>query len=113
MLGIVKLLKESGLFAAIKVLELIDEELVKVIKIKAEVSDGTLLYIHEIYRGNNYKYSYQWQEDDGKIIKRWDNSPHWKNISTFPYHMHIGDEVHPCPRMTVTDVIDEIRNRPV
>ena len=26
-------------------------------KIKAEVSDGTLLYIHEIYRANSHKYS--------------------------------------------------------
>jgi hypothetical protein len=109
--GIVQLLKKSGLFSDIKVLELIDEEWVKVVKIKAEVSDGTLLYIHEIYRANSHKYSYHWQEGDGKIIKRWDNSPHWKSISTFPYHKHIGDEVFSCPMMTITDVIDEIGKR--
>ncbi|HLP44494.1 MAG TPA: DUF6516 family protein [Candidatus Kapabacteria bacterium] len=109
MLGLVEELRLSGVFSDIKVLELIDEEGVKVIKIKAEVSDGTLLYIHEINRSTSYKYSYQWQENDGKIIKRWDNSPHWKNISTFPYHKHVGNEIFPCPKMTIIDVIDEIR----
>jgi len=107
-LGIVEQLRDSGVFSNIKVLELIDEEGVKVIKIKAEVSDGTLLYIHESSRATGYKYSYQWQENDGKIIKRWDNSPHWKSISTFPYHKHVGDEVFPCSKVTIIDVIDEI-----
>jgi hypothetical protein len=110
-LEIVQLLKDSELFLDIKVLELIDEEQVKVIKIKAEVSDGAVLYIHEIYRPDSHKYSYHWQEGDGQIIKRWDNSPHWKNMSTFPYHKHIGDEVFPCPKISIPDVIDEIGKR--
>ncbi len=26
---------------------------------------------------------------DNKLISRWDNASHWKNINTFPYHKHI------------------------
>ena len=111
MFEIVSLLRESKLFSDIEVLELIDEELVKVIKIKAKVSDDTILFIHEIFRINSHKYSYHWQEKNEKIIIRWDNSPHWKNLNTFPYHKHIEDNVLPCPKMTVSDVIDEIEKR--
>jgi hypothetical protein len=34
-------------------------------------------------------YSYHWQTPKGKIIVRWDNAPHHKDISTFTNHKHI------------------------
>ncbi|QTA87894.1 toxin-antitoxin system TumE family protein [Desulfonema magnum] len=50
------------------------------------------------------EYSYHWQ-DDGELIMRWDNSPHWRNVRTFPYHKHEGDRVLPSARVRICDVI--------
>ena len=36
------------------------------------------------------KYSYHWQEKNGRLIIRWDNAPHQK-VKTFPHHKHYPD----------------------
>ena len=89
--GIVSALKESGLFSSVNVIELIDEESVTLIRAKAEVKDGTLLHLIELHTANYQKYSYHWQDRNGKLIMRWDNKPHWKHLKTFPHHKHEGD----------------------
>jgi hypothetical protein len=38
------------------------------------------------------KYSFHWQEEDGKLIKRWDNAAHHPEIETYPDHVHDGSE---------------------
>ncbi|MFH1287802.1 MAG: DUF6516 family protein, partial [bacterium] len=93
------------------VIELIDEETVKLIKIKAELLDETLLYITELYTLDYQKYSYNWQKKNGELIIRWDNKPHWKNIKTYPYHKHKNGEVLSSYRVTVDDVIEVIREK--
>lgn len=45
MFDIVSILQESRLFSTIEVLELIDEETVKTIRVKAKVIDDTILFI--------------------------------------------------------------------
>ncbi len=44
------------------------------------------------------------------MIKRWDNSPHWKELKTFPYHVHIGDEAEPkeAPEVFIEDILCEV-----
>ncbi len=109
--GIVIALKESGLFKAIDVVELIDEESVKLIKVKAKVLDDTLLFITDSHTQNYQKYSYHWQKQDSEMILRWDNKPHWKNIKTFPHHKHEKDRVLPSHRVNIEDVLKEIKDR--
>ena len=36
------------------------------------------------------KYSYHRQENDGKLITRWDNAPH-QQVKTFPHLKHYSD----------------------
>ena len=57
------------------------------------------------------KYSYHWQDKDGKLIKRWDNAPHHPNIKTHPNHLHDGDETHVLPhtQLTLQDILNHIR----
>jgi hypothetical protein len=33
-------------------------------------------------------YSYQWAEADNQLIKRWDNTPHFPDLTGFPDHIH-------------------------
>ncbi|MFH1774033.1 MAG: DUF6516 family protein [Methanobacteriota archaeon] len=50
------------------------------------------------------KYSFHWQKWD-KMIIRWDNAPHHKEVSTFPYHMHKGEKVFKSDEMTLEKVL--------
>lgn len=100
MLGIISALSESNLFSSIEVVELIDEDLVKLIRIKAKVLDGTILYVTELHTRNYQKYSYHWQKENGELIIRWDNEPHWKNLKTFPHHRHEKDKVYSFHKRT-------------
>ena len=108
MYGIISALTESAVVLDVEVLELIDEDSVKLIKIKAVLKGDCLLYITELHTKNYQKYSYHCQNNDGNLIARWDNKPHWKDMKTYPYHMHEKDQVFPSHRVTITDVLDQI-----
>ncbi len=111
MQGIISALKESDLFTSIEVIELVDEESVKLLKVKAKIVDETLLYITELHTIDYQKYSYHWQNESGELIIRWDNRPHWRNLKTFPHHKHEGDKVLPSHRVNIDDVIKTIKER--
>jgi hypothetical protein len=40
------------------------------------------------------KYRHHWQDRHGRLIKRWDNAPHYPAINSFPHHLHDGAEDH-------------------
>jgi hypothetical protein len=109
--SLLRLIKESGLFSSLSVLKLLEEETTKFLKARAEVSDGSVLYITEMHTGNHQKNSYHWQEVNGDLIMRWDNQPHWKNLITFPHHKHVGNETLPSHRITFEEVLVEIKKR--
>jgi hypothetical protein len=49
------------------------------------------LYVKET--GNHIqllKYSFHWQDEEGKPIRRLDNAPHHANLPYAPHHLHIG-----------------------
>lgn len=51
--------------------------------------DGSKLYVKDyLYQNGSRKYAYHWRTKDGQDIGRWDNSPHWPNLKTFPHHFH-------------------------
>ncbi len=61
------------------------------LRMKLSLTDGTDLFVREtVIPGKMRKYSYHWQDKDGKLIKRWDNAPDW-DVETFPHHLHIGE----------------------
>jgi len=52
--------------------------------------DGSQLKVRQVIIGDVFKYSYHWQSSNAILIKRWDNAPHWKNLSTCPHHVHVS-----------------------
>ena len=38
------------------------------------------------------KYRHHWQDENGRLLKRWDNAPHHPEVDTFPDHLHDGAE---------------------
>lgn len=92
-------------------LEFVDEDTVQLLKIKATVKEGTILYVTELYAASYQKYSYHWQKENGEMLIRWDNSPHYKHLKTFPHHVHESGSIKPSHRITVEEVIEEIKKR--
>lgn len=105
-----------------RTLELLQDELIKsfeildfksgnsfyFLKIRAVVIDESLLHIKEYSSLGGYLYSYHWQRSDGSLRIRWDNSPHHKNLRTFPDHKH-APELMESKEMCLSDVLEEIR----
>ncbi len=61
------------------------------LRIKAILKEGSELHIREYVSENKYLYSYHWQDNEGQLIIRWDNSPHHRHLRTFPHHKHTPD----------------------
>lgn len=60
--------------------------------------DGTVLHFREfvnVQQGSErYMYVYQYQRADGTLIFRYDNTPHFPDLPSFPHHKHQGSEVN-------------------
>ena len=84
-------------------------------------TNGTQMHLFEYVKIDDspriIKYKYQWQRKDGKLIKRWDNAPHHKELETYPDHIHVGESVYPHKNMNLKRVLDileeEIEKDPV
>jgi len=84
------------------------------IRIKCTLADNSILEFAEYVvarRINVYveTYSYHWQKADGKLIRRWDNVHHYKEIDTFPHHLHLANgRVIKSSHITLKKVLSEI-----
>lgn len=61
------------------------------LRLRAEVEfiDGSELYIREtVIEAVKRKYAYHWQDEERRLLIRWDNAPDW-DVETFPHHKHI------------------------
>jgi len=108
---IVSALRESHLIDSVYLTEFVDESSVRLLRVKARVTDGTLLYITELHTSDYQKYSYHWQKTDGELIIRWDNKPHWRNIETFPHHKHEGDSISASERIDIYEILKVTEDR--
>lgn len=53
-------------------------------------------------------YSYHYQNRDKKLIFRYDNAEHHKEIATYPDHKHVINDVLPSDILSLKEVIKEI-----
>ena len=60
--------------------------------------DGSLLHFRELvdveFSLQKVAYSYHYQHTDGEVLFRYDNAPHFPNLSTAPHHKHVGSETN-------------------
>ncbi len=86
------------------------------VKFKSELHfyDGSRLSIFEQLESvggqnfNRVSYKFHYQDKNGNLIFRYDNSPHYPNLSTFPNHKHVGDSVVKAEPPDLNDVLVEI-----
>ena len=108
---IVACLRQSPLVRDLEIVEMIDEANVQLLRLRAEIIDGSLLYVREAIFPRTSKYSYHWQTRTGEMLLRWDNAPHHSEISTHPHHKHDGERIGPSARVSIEDVLTELATR--
>ena len=59
---------------------------------------------------DRFTYVYHYQAADGLMIFRYDNTPHFPTLSSFPHHKHLSDgtSVVACAAPTLAQVLAQI-----
>ncbi|KWT86807.1 toxin-antitoxin system TumE family protein [Candidatus Magnetominusculus xianensis] len=70
--------------------------------------DSSMLIAREYIDEPQRDYSFHWQNSDNKLLKRWDNAPHYRELMTFPYHMHMESWVIESMVVSLEDVLTQI-----
>lgn len=105
---VIDCLTSNKLIQSYEVLEYFDEDIIKLIKIKAHLIDNSTLFKREIIKPDSSNYSYHWQDDSGNLIFRWDNAPYHPDIVTFPHHLHKSIKIVSAYRVNINEVLTEI-----
>lgn len=80
----------------------------------ARFYDGSrLLIVEEVERVSSrdvrrVAYKFHYQQTDGTLVFRYDDSPHHPHLSTFPHHKHAGDSIIEAAVPDLADVLREI-----
>ena len=99
---------QDELIKSFEILDFKSGESFYFLKVKAVLIDDSLLHIKEYSSLDGYFYSYNWQGSDGFLRIRWDNSPHHRDLPTFPDHKHVP-QLKESREMRLADVLQEIR----
>lgn len=73
--------------------------------------DQSKLFITEFVSLNERSYSYHLQDQQNELIQRWDNSPHHREIETFPHHTHLDNKILASKEIILEDVLIQISTR--
>jgi hypothetical protein len=85
------------------------------LKIRLRFNQQYLLEINEaiIVSENDLKtldYRYHFQDEHNQLIFRYDSTPHFPNLPTFPHHKHLPNDVISSQKPTIIEVLEEIKN---
>ncbi len=82
------------------------------LRIRLRFKQTHLLEINEaIIITDNYleflDYRYHFQDEKNNLVFRYDSTPHFPNLSTFPHHKHLPNDVISCQKPEITQVLKE------
>jgi hypothetical protein len=78
------------------------------------LTDGSKLFVKDyLFLDGTRKYAYHWQDQEGRLISRWDNAPHWKDLKSYPHHRHVSEEavVESSDVRALEDALKHIRQQ--
>jgi hypothetical protein len=83
------------------------------LKIRLRFNQTHLLELNEaiIISGNQLEfldYRYHFQDENNCLIFRYDSTPHFPDLSTFPHHKHLPDVTVSSNKPEITQVIQEV-----
>lgn len=108
---ILKSLKESDIVSQFSILEYKNFSAGFYIKVKVNLLDKSELYVKEYNDIEKRNYSYHWQDENGNLLIRWDNAPHYKHIKTFPHHKHLNNTIEESYDIILEDILKLISGK--
>ena len=54
-------------------------------------------------------YRFHFQDEDNRLIFRYDSTPHFPELPSFPHHKHLPDAVISSNKPGVRQVLEEVR----
>jgi predicted RNase H-like nuclease (RuvC/YqgF family) len=106
----ITILRNHGLVIELRISKTLVDPEIELIKANATLKDGSILFVNEAAGENWREYSYHWQKD-GKMIRRWDNAPHHKDLVNSPHHVHDGNDILSGEDVKLTDVLNFIEEK--
>jgi hypothetical protein len=83
------------------------------LRIRLRFYNGCLLEINVSVvfedRVRHLGYRYHFQDRQNNLIFRYDNTPHFPELESFPYHKHLVDKVTGAERPSIAEVINEAK----
>ena len=82
------------------------------LRIRIRFNSGYLLEISEAIVANDdilefLDYRYHYQDERNQLIFRYDSTPHFPDLPSFPHHKHLPSAVVPCDKPDIEQAILE------
>jgi hypothetical protein len=83
------------------------------LRVRLRFNNGYLLEINDavVIRNNQLEfldYRYHFQDEQNSLIFRYDSTPHFPNVSTFPHHKHLPNDVISSQKPEIAQVLKEV-----
>lgn len=97
-------------------IERYEEEILAVnrvnLRIRVRFQTGHMLEVNEAVIGEadhlrHLGYRYHFQDRQNNLVFRYDNTPHFPQLETYPHHKHLYDTVIPFDHPSIIEVIEE------
>ena len=82
------------------------------LRLRIRFNSGRLLEINEAVMVVEHQltwldYRYHCQDENNQLLFRYDSTPHFPDLSTFPHHKHLLEEVIASEKPDITQVLQE------
>lgn len=77
------------------------------LKIETRLVNGWKLHVWEHATSQLQRYAYHVSKGS-KLVIRWDNAPHHRQIRTFPHHKHLKDAILESKEVTIEGILEEL-----
>jgi hypothetical protein len=81
------------------------------IKIRVLLIDDSELHIREYSDVDERNYSYHWHDLNRHLLMRWDNAGHYRNIKTYPHHVHYSNDILPSYHISCEEILKDIEEK--
>lgn len=75
------------------------------------IDDSSLHIRDDVFTDGERKYLFHWQDSKQQLILRWDNSAHYTQIATFPFHQHTSTAIKESAPMNIQKVLEYIEGK--
>lgn len=84
------------------------------LRIRVRFSSGHLLELNEAFfvereHIKHLGYRYHFQNSQNNLVFRYDNTPHFPEVNSFPHHKHLKDNVVAVDKPSILKIIEEAR----